>query len=159
MSEKLYKHSIQHFVLGEMSEEEKKAFDEPWKSDSNAYITETAGFIPLSVKFKRFIENGIVSQFKESDFTSSDWRSLYADDPELDIALGDEFDEVEAKIELREQKRLALLEARAAELSKVRPDGGEAPIGGATTTAGAATVDNSTKRPTSASKESDSSSV
>ena len=147
MSKTLYNHSIQHFVLEEIPEEVRKAIDEPWKSDRNAYITETAGFIPLAVKFKRFIENGIVAQFKESDFTSSDWRSLYADDPEMDIAPSDEFDEIQAKLELREQKRLSLLESRSAELSTVRPGGGEAPTGGATTTPGTATVDNSIQRP------------
>lgn len=143
MSKSLYKHSIQHFVFNELPEDVIKAIVAPWKSKSNDYITETAGFIPLVVKFKRFLENGIVAQFKESDFTSSDWRSLYQDDPDLDISPNDEFDEIQAKLELREEKRLAMLKARADELSTVRSDGGGAPSGGATTKSEAATVDNS----------------
>lgn len=155
----IYNHSIQHFDWNELPEREKLIADAPWHSEENAYITETAGFIPLPVKFKRFIENGLVAQFRESDFTSSDWRTLYADDPDLDIFPSDEFDEVQSKLELREQKRLSLLEARAAELSTVRPDVGEAPTGGATTTSGAPTVDNSSERPATKQKDSGSSSV
>lgn len=139
----IYNHSVQHFNWGEMSKDEQVLADKPWKSKDNSYITETAGFIPLAVKFKRFLENGLVAQFKEDDFTSSDWRTLYADDPDIDISPDDEFDEVQAKLELREQKRLALLQAKVKELSTVRSAEGEAPKGVATTEAGAATVDNS----------------
>lgn len=143
MANLLYKHSIQHFDWGEMSEREQLIADAPWQSEDNSYITETAGFVPLPVKFKRFLENGLVAQFKENDFTSSDWRTLYADDPDLDISPDDEFDEVQVKLELREQKRLALLQARVKELSTVRPAEGGAPKGVATNEAGAAIVENS----------------
>lgn len=156
---KLYSHSIQHYDWGEIPEREQLLADAPWQSKANAYITETAGFIPLSVKFKRFIENGLVAQFKESDFTSSDWRTLYRDDPELDISPDDEFDEVQAKLERREQKRLELMQARAAELSTVDPGEGGAPQGVATTTPGVATVDNSVNQQISAAKKDISDSV
>lgn len=145
----LYCHKIQHFSYGEMSDSEKKLIESPWDDkENNAYITETAGFVPLVVKFKRFIENGQIAQFKESDFTSSDWRELYATDPELDISPNDEFDEVQQKLLLREQLRQRILSRKAdagEELSTVRQAGG-APQGVATT-AQAATVDNSVTVP------------
>lgn len=141
----IYCHKIQHFSYGEMSESEKKLAESPWKDkEKNAYITETAGFVPLVVKFKRFIENGQIAQFRESDFTSSDWRELYATDPDLDISPSDEFDEVQEKLALREELRQQILARKAKsdeELSTVRRGGG-APQGVATTTK-TATVDNS----------------
>lgn len=141
----LYCHKIQHFSYGEMSASEKELAESPFNDkDNNAYITETAGFVPLVVKFKRFIENGQVAQFHESDFTSSDWRELYATNPELDISPDDEFDEVQEKLSLREELRQQILARKAKsdeELSTVRQGGG-APQGVATTTQ-AATVDNS----------------
>lgn len=145
----LYKHTIQHFDWGEMSKREQLLADAPWQSEDNSYITETAGFVPLAVKFKRFIENGMIARFNENDFTSSDWRTLYADDAELDISPSDEFDEVQTKLALREQKRLAILAAKSSELSTVRPAEGGAPKGVATNEAGAATVDNSSLKASS----------
>lgn len=141
----IYCHKIQHFSLGEISDADKKAIVKPFDDDSlNAYITETAGFVPLKVKFKRFIENGIVAQFKESDFTSSDWLTLYQTNPEMDISPDDEFDDVQEKLALREHLRQEILARKAKseeELSTVRQGGG-APQGVATTTP-PATVDNS----------------
>lgn len=143
----IYCHNIQHFSYGEMSDSEKKLAESPWNDkENNAYITETAGFVPLVVKFKRFIENGQVAQFQESDFTSSDWRELYATDPDLDISPDDEFDEVQKKLALRNELRQQILARKAKsdeELSTVRQEGG-APQGVATTTQ-PATVDNSGK--------------
>ena len=46
-------------------------------SQENDYIVETAGFVPLQVKFKRFEEQGTILQFQSSEFTASDLRQLY----------------------------------------------------------------------------------
>lgn len=144
-SKSIYCHKIEYFSYGEMSDHEKRLAESPWNdSEYNSYITETAGFVPLVVKFKKFIENGQIAQFRESDFTSSDWRELYATDPELDISPDDEFDEVQEKLALREKLRQDILARKAKseeELSTVRQGGG-APKGVATTTQ-PATVDNS----------------
>lgn len=66
---------------------------------NNEYITETAGFIPLEVKLKRFQENGQIIQFSSSEFTSSDYRDLYLSEdleitPEMDI---EEIQEIQMK--------------------------------------------------------------
>ena len=36
--------------------------------ENNDYIVETAGFVPLSVRFKQFIENGIVSRLRAEQY-------------------------------------------------------------------------------------------
>lgn len=66
-------------------------------SDHNEKIVETAGFIPLDVKFKRFEQNGLIAQFNTSEFTSNDFRNLYAN-PDFEIYPDDEFEEIEEKI-------------------------------------------------------------
>lgn len=43
----------------------------------NERIVETAGFVPLDVKFKQFEQNGIRAQLVASDFDSSDMRQIY----------------------------------------------------------------------------------
>lgn len=53
-------------------------------SEGNDYITETAGFIPLDVKLRRFQETGQIMQFHTSEFTSADYRDMYLS-PDLEI--------------------------------------------------------------------------
>ena len=60
-------------------------------AEGNEYIVESAGFVPLSVKFKQFEQNGYIARFNVDDFDSSDYNSLYQDD----VLIGpddDEFD-------------------------------------------------------------------
>lgn len=38
------------------------------KLDNNDYLVETAGFVPLSVRFKQFTENGIVSRLRAEQY-------------------------------------------------------------------------------------------
>lgn len=45
--------------------------------EENERIVETAGFVPLDVKFKQFEQNGIRAQLVASDFDSSDMRQIY----------------------------------------------------------------------------------
>ena len=82
-------------------------------AEGNKYIVETAGFIPLPVKFKQFEQNGYIAKFNADDFDSSDYKSLYTDD----ILIGpddDEFD-VADKIELFNFRRSELLNKKLAE--------------------------------------------
>lgn len=71
-------------------------------SEHNDYITETAGFIPLEVKFKQFEQNGLVAQFKVGDFTSNDYRDLYLN-PDFEITPEDDFEDVQEKLSARNE--------------------------------------------------------
>lgn len=66
-------------------------------SEGNEVIVETAGFVPLEVKLKRFEQNGMLMQFNENEFTSSDLRSIYLN-PDFDITPEDDFEEVQEKL-------------------------------------------------------------
>lgn len=80
-------------------------------AEGNEYIVETAGFVPLAVKFKQFEQNGYIAKFNVDDFDSSDYNSLYQDD----VLIGpddDEFD-VADKIALFKERKLAILNEKA----------------------------------------------
>lgn len=82
----------------------------------NEYIVESAGFIPLSVKFKQFEQNGYIAKFHVDDFDSSDYDNLYSSD----VLIGpddDEFD-VADKIELFNQRKFELLQKKLAETNE-----------------------------------------
>ena len=68
----------------------------------NEYITETAGFVPLDVKLRRFQENGQIMQFSSSEFTSSDYRQMYLS-PDFEITPEMELEEIE-EIQLKRQE-------------------------------------------------------
>lgn len=80
-------------------------------AEGNEYIVESAGFVPLSIKFKQFEQNGYIAKFNVDDFDSSDYNSLYQDD----VLIGpddDEFD-VADKIALFKERKLAILNEKA----------------------------------------------
>lgn len=80
-------------------------------AEGNDYIVESAGFVPLAVKFKQFEQNGYIAKFNVDDFDSSDYNSLYQDD----VLIGpddDEFD-VADKIALFKERKLAILNEKA----------------------------------------------
>lgn len=79
----------------------------------NEYIVETAGFVPLSVKFKQFEQNGYIAKFNVDDFDSSDYAKLYQDD----VLIGpddDEFD-IADKIALFKERKIQILNSKLAE--------------------------------------------
>ena len=85
-------------------------------AEGNEYTVETAGFVPLSVKFKQFEQNGYIAKFNVDDFDSSDYNRLYSDD----VLIGpddDEFD-VADKIELFNQRKRELLAKKLAETNE-----------------------------------------
>lgn len=69
-----------------------------WDED----IVETAGFIPLEVRFKQMEQAGIRAQFFENEFTSHDVTDMYLNHPEFDITPEDDIEEAMEKIQLRE---------------------------------------------------------
>lgn len=75
---------------------------ETWTSnkEKNPIIVETAGFIPLEVKMKRFEQAGIKAQFSTSDFDSQDYRDMYLN-PDVQIYPSDELEVVEEKLRLQ----------------------------------------------------------
>lgn len=80
--------------------------------EDNSYITETAGFVPLEVKFKRFEQAGQVMQFSVSEFTSSDLRSIYLN-PDFDITPEDDYEEIQEKLIARNEYILQLQKLKA----------------------------------------------
>lgn len=78
-------------------------------SKNNEYITETAGFVPLDVKLRRFQEAGQLMQFHNAEFTSADMREAYFS-PDFEINPEDDFEEIQEKLQAR-QKFLAEIKA------------------------------------------------
>lgn len=64
-------------------------------------VTETAGFEPLEVRFKKMEQAGFRAQFFESDFDSADLREIYLHHPEFTIQEGDELEDVIEKDAMR----------------------------------------------------------
>lgn len=71
----------------------------------NEVIVETAGFVPLEVRFKQMELAGYRAQFQASDFTSSDLRDIYLA-PDLSYSEDDELEDIMEK----ERMRSALIE-------------------------------------------------
>ena len=71
-------------------------------SEHNENITETAGFVPLEVKLRRFQENGQIMQFSQSEFTSSDLRELYLS-PDLEITPEMDIEEIQ-EVQIKRQE-------------------------------------------------------
>lgn len=63
-------------------------------------ITETAGFVPLEVRFQKLIENGIRLQLDAKEFDSVDMRKMYLDD-EFRVEPEDELEDIQVKLEKR----------------------------------------------------------
>lgn len=70
-----------------------------WNDD----IVETAGFIPLAVRFKQMEQAGYRARFSENEFTSRDISDMYLNHPEFDITPEDDFEEAQEKFMLRQQ--------------------------------------------------------
>lgn len=70
---------------------------EGWNED----IVETAGFVPLEVRFKQMEQAGIQAQFLESEFGSKDFRDMYLNHPEFDLTPEDDIEDAYEKMQLR----------------------------------------------------------
>lgn len=71
---------------------------EGWNED----IVETAGFIPLEVRFKQMEQAGYRARFFESEFTSKDVQDMYLNHPEFDITDEDDMEDAMEKLMLRQ---------------------------------------------------------
>lgn len=75
-----------------------------WSPNENPLIVETAGFVPLEVKFKQLERNGLLRKIsEENSYTPDELRQLYLD-PNLTI---NEYDDIETVME--KQMRFELL--------------------------------------------------
>lgn len=92
----------------------------------NPVIVETAGFVPLEVKFKQFEQNGLQAQFNVSEFTSSDYRDMYLG-PNTEILPTDDLEEIQAKLELQNEVRLNILKSKLGDSDAERSDKEESP--------------------------------
>lgn len=81
------------------------------KPEENPYICETAGFIPLEVKFKRFELAGQVAKINASEFTSQDYRDMYMC-PDFEIYPDDDPEEIFEKAQLL-RKHIAEIKIQA----------------------------------------------
>lgn len=86
---------MKFYEIEKLSPKQVQEFKSPM-SVHNEYICETAGFVPLEVKFKRFEQAGIRAQISASDYTSSDYRDMYLN-PDYQVYPDDEIEEVEEK--------------------------------------------------------------
>lgn len=69
--------------------------------DWNKQIVETAGFVPLEVRFQKLQENGIRLQLRASEFDSVDMQKIYLDD-DYRIEPDDELEDIEVKLAARQ---------------------------------------------------------
>lgn len=67
--------------------------------EENKVIVETAGFVPLDVRFKQMEQNGIVARLNEQEFSLGvdDLRQLYFG-AETEITQYDELEDVQEKL-------------------------------------------------------------
>lgn len=65
---------------------------------NNDYICETAGFVPLEVKFKKFEINGLTLMQQRRMLNSSDYREMYLN-PDFDISIDDDPEDIIDKME------------------------------------------------------------
>lgn len=97
MSEKRLFHTPPYLVFDQI-ELKKEPEPEGW----NENIVETAGYVPLAVKFKQMEQAGIRAQFFASEFDSKDVRDMYLNHPEFDLTPEDDLEEAMEKIQLRQ---------------------------------------------------------
>lgn len=81
----------------------RKPIDYPKIEGWNEVIVETAGFIPLAVRFKQMEQAGYRARFNESEFSSRDISDMYLSHAEFDIQPDDDLEDVIEKTELRRQ--------------------------------------------------------
>lgn len=93
--------------------DERKPFEDGWTNDSekNPYIVESAGYVPLEVRFKQFEQNGIRAQFSESDFDGNDLRDIYLS-ADTCILPGDDIEDICAKLTLQAERAAAIKNAK-----------------------------------------------
>lgn len=79
--------------------------------ENNPVVVETAGFVPLEIRFKQMEQAGYRAQFAADDFTSSELREIYFG-PNTEIYPGDEMEVIEEKLYLQNEMKLSILQSK-----------------------------------------------
>lgn len=80
--------------------------------EDNERIVETAGFVPLDIKFKRFEQAGILQMLNKQKYSVDDLRDIYFGE-DSEIHPYDELEDIVSKLQIQEQKKLKLAETVA----------------------------------------------
>lgn len=91
---------MKRYKLEKLSDKENETFSFIVADEDNPVLVETAGFVPLEVKFKRFEEAGIRAQYSASEFDSDDLKQLYLN-PDFSISQYDDLETIQEKLMLR----------------------------------------------------------
>lgn len=102
-------------AAGKISVEARSKWTAP--EDWNEDIVETAGFIPLEVRFRKLQENGQRVMLRASEFDSVDMRKMYLDD-EFRVEPDDELEDIEEKLAKRQAYMNSLREERLKETNE-----------------------------------------
>lgn len=84
----------------------------------NPVVVETAGYVPLDVRFKQMEQAGIRAQFFASEFTSDELRNVYFGE-NTEIYPGDDLEEIQEKLMLQEQIKAQILQSKEIQNSDV----------------------------------------
>lgn len=68
----------------------------------NPCIVEDAGYIPLSVRFKKYQEDGIINKLREENFESHALVEAY-NNPDFNINFDDDLEDVMQKLSARDE--------------------------------------------------------
>lgn len=79
----------------------------PWKET----LVETAGFVPLEVRFKQMEQNGLIAQFQLGELSPEDLRQIYLSE-EFEVKPDDELEEALEKVARRNELQRLLIEER-----------------------------------------------
>lgn len=79
----------------------------PW----NEKLVETAGFVPLEVRFKQMEQNGLMAQFQLGELSPEDLRQIYLSE-EFEIKPDDELEDALDKVARRTALQQLLIEER-----------------------------------------------
>lgn len=80
-------------------------------SEDNPILVETAGFVPLEVRFKQLEDNGIRAQFNAAEFDSQDYRDLYLRD-DIRLNPNDDLETVEEKLALQRELKEKIISSK-----------------------------------------------
>lgn len=93
--------------------------------DSFEPLTETAGFEPLEVKFKRMEQAGYKAALNMDEYTSADMYEFYLQHPEFDLNKYDDLETAKAKLDARNEfmksysEKILALDKKAEKVSEV----------------------------------------
>lgn len=83
----------------------KKIFD-------NKILVDTAGFVPLEVRIKQMLLSGEMAKINSEMYDSDDWRYMYDNVNQNALEVGDDVEDVAAKLSLVLKRRNEILASK-----------------------------------------------